>query len=202
MSNGIGTGDGVQNTEALKKPAADPRVQRRDLGLWPSIILAIVVAALSFGGSTLGSYLADVRASAQWKREFTAEWRQQILQERIDIIERTVLAMNNRDSIHKMMSVIEAMTTELSVAILEDEPSHDGPVSAEDMLPVLEQRLRVNEMAREFSAAVSLCAIYFGPRTLDAVAAFEEHAGSWWEIDSAAFDELADALWAELSYGF
>ena len=202
MSSGIETGDGAQNTNAPLRPAGDLREQRRGFGLLSSIILAVLVAALSFGGSTLGSYLSDTRASAQWEREFTAEWRQQILQKRIDIIERTVLAINNRDSVDQIMSMIRLMSAELTRAILDERPDAEITVSAEDLLPGLEQRLRVNEMSREFSAAMSLCAVYFGPETRNAIASLTDGPDEWWEQEESEFQNLSDALWSELSYDF
>lgn len=187
------------DSERGKEPIGS---NRKRYSLVEGVVLAVLVAVLSFLGSATATYLSDARGTKQWERESTLAWQQQILQERISVVERTVLAINNRDSIQQLMDMIGAISAELTVAILDRQPGSEITVTTSDMLPGLEQRLRVNEMSREFAVALSLCAVYFGPKTLDAVAFFSDSARSWWELDEDAFTHLSDALWSELTYGF
>lgn len=163
------------------------------------IYISIIVAALSFAGGVGGTLLASHFEANKWERETIFGMRQEIFAKRMELLERTIKAVNR-------LQILDIYEASGSYSLIEGESLiRSGKVAASSLATVTDGLVRVKETQAELSAVMTLDAIYFGPKTKRAVVDLQKALGStqpWWRVDQAKIQALLDATAAELKSSF
>jgi len=171
------------------------------------VALALIVAALSFAGSALGSVISSRYEASKWERETNYSSRKSIIEKRLDLLDRTVRIFNKADAAQFLQlhgeSLLQLNKADLEYAISKHRPGNDAEFR-NSLDRLLADRLQLSDMNVELGSVLTLDALYFGSRTRDMIGAIKqkEANGKWWELDGKSRTDLFDAMYQEMSVGF
>lgn len=132
----------------------------------------------------------------KWQSEQTlAAWRF-IVEKRLELIERTVRALNAGRSVD---SIQASSKTELAMALMKLANSDKDEVVG--LARSLEARLKLDEMTTEIATVALLDGIYFGPKTKDALKKLYANNPDWWKMTDEDKTALSEAMVQELNHG-
>lgn len=178
----------------VSSPAEIKRAEKSE-SITIKVFLAVITAVLAFTGAIGGTIVASRYEREKWVRETNYTYQQNILNKRVELLERTVKILNLGDSARNLdldarMSHYESITRNLSSKGVTDQFWKD----------YLSSRLKLEDLDVEFSTVVSLDRIYFGEKTSRAI---EELAKSpkWWEAEDSKKQDLINAMGNELMEG-
>jgi hypothetical protein len=161
------------------------------------VYLAIIVAALSFSGGAGGTLMASYFEKSKWQRETEFSIKRETFAKRMELLERTIKAINN-------LQVIDIYEASGRYSFIEGEDLiRSGKVAAPALATVVEGVVKLKETQAELSAVMSLDAIYFGPRTKRALIDLQKALGTaqpWWRLADSKTKALLDAMAGELEY--
>jgi hypothetical protein len=156
------------------------------------------VAVLSFAGGAGGALLASRLEANKWQRETTFTLRKEILAKRMELLERTIKAVNR-------LQILDIYAASGSYSLTEGEDLiRTGKVAAATLPTVIDSVVKVKEAQTELSSVMALDTIYFGSKTKRAVEELQRALNSthvWWRVDQAKTQGLLDAAAAELQLG-
>jgi hypothetical protein len=160
--------------------------------------LAVIVAVLSFLGA-LGAALVSGRIEeSRWRREIRYTAQREVLQKRMELLERTIRIINR-------MQTLDIASSAASYSLLEGQGSiRSGGSGQAGIDAVSATTARIKEVQGDLAVVMTLDMIYFGPKTIKAVRDLEKSLGTaqpWWKVDAAKTQALLDALSLELSSG-
>lgn len=163
------------------------------------VYLAIIVAILSFAGGAGGTVLASRFEAAKWQRETTVGMKREIFAKRMELLERTIKAVNR-------LQILDIYRSSGTYSLVEAEDLiRAGKVAASLLPTVIESAAKVKEAQAELSAVMTLDVLYFGPMTKQAVDELQkapQSAEPWWRVDQAKIQALLNATAEELQSGF
>ena len=76
-----------------------------------------------------------------------------------------------------------------------DDKKHD------DIAASLERRIKLDELTTEYAAVLSLDAVYFGPKTKQAIVELVKYDPEWWNAPDEPRKALVNALVEEYNEG-
>lgn len=179
-------------------PSSSPTVAKptdKSESLTMKIVLVVITAVLAFLGAIGGTIVASTFESAKWVRETNYTYQQNILNKRIELLERTVKILNLGDAAKNLdlgarMSQYELITRNLSSKGETDQFWKD----------YLSSRLKLEDLDVEFSIVISLDRIYFGKNTAKAIEELTK-SPKWWEAEDSKKQDLINAMGSELMEG-
>ena len=151
------------------------------------LLLALVVAVLSFLGAAGGTIVGSFYGEAQWRREALLAYDQTILNKRVELVDRTARIINRRNSVKRLDVYIQNLVT---MATLKPE---SGSGDAE-LKKVVDAALSRDDLNVELATILSLDALYFGPKTDKAIANLSKAGPDFWAADESLFQALLNAL--------
>jgi hypothetical protein len=158
-------------------------------------LLAIVVALLSFLGSLGGTYWAARLQREDRETERLFEQRRATLEKQINLIERTVTIINRGGAI----GALRAAQTGAVIGGIARAGTVDENLA--QMARAFEKlsgpQKELAELESECAVVLSLDALFFGPRTRDAIKVLAPN-GSCWSSDGKLQQNLLEAMNGEL----
>ena len=183
---------GSRDGEARQKNGEQPAT------LIQNMFLAALAALFAFVGGAGGSAVASMFEKTSWQRETEHAAKQELLAERIDLLERTVLSMNRIGYLGMYKAEGDYLLATSTLEIIAD-----GEATP-DFSDLVNGVVVLTEMEAEVTAVLTLNALYFGPKTRTAVKDLEEAMNEtehWWEVDEQSKKDLYAAMLDELSIG-
>lgn len=168
------------------------------------LYVAIFAAALAFVGALLGTYVGSRLDQANWEARYYVEARNSILERRIVLIERITNVLNKRALVEVLRTRVaaESKLTDIAQSCVRASAKRDQGQCVEILGPNLaagQDAVReVLELNAEFTSAMSLANIYFGPRTRTAIS--ELNVKGPWDSTDEQRQALLNALGAELNF--
>lgn len=156
------------------------------------IYIPILCAIFALIGSISGSFLTHKFDNSTWKVRTKFQLYQKLLEKRLMVVERTVQIINKTDIIHTHNIILRG---EISKSV-------SGKVNYQD---IADHKQKFSTLNSEFMTTISLCNLFFGPKTQEAVKKIREGIGKennkWWLLDHIFYKVLLEALRNELIYG-
>lgn len=164
------------------------------------IYLAVGTAFLSFLGAVLGVYLSSLFDQSNWERRFELEQRRVILEKRASLIERTVVLFNKSPTILGLRGSLEGnkQLAFLATTDLANSTGKSIDLSGDRLARIEATAKEIHGLNAEFSAVMSMDAIYFGPETQRAVKDIMKDDP--WVAPEAKQQALVDAMGKELHW--
>lgn len=170
-----------------------PRGER----LRDKVYLALFVALLSFIGAASGTWVASYFDDVKWKKETSFIIKKEILTKRTELLERTIKSINR-------LQILDIYNSTSHYSLIEAESLiRSGKVAAVSLGPVADSVVKVKDAQAELSVIMTLDALYFGPKTKNAVSELKKSLEStdlWWHVESAKTQNLIDAIAQELHH--
>ncbi len=159
------------------------------------LLMAVVLIASAAAAGAVITY--EVQRHV-WETRLRDEYQKQMVDKRIELIERTVNLMGKSTAvIGQEKNYTRSFLT--AMAATAQDPSKMVGIFKEMFGEPSEARCNIAEVHAEFMSLLELNEIFFEGRTRKAVRALQE-ADPWWEADSALKDDLIEALKADF-YG-
>jgi len=181
-----------------KKPPADSESFRDKL------ILAIIVAVLSFGGASAGTLISGRLEIEKWRRETKYNSAQAIFNKRIDLIDRTVRIFNKAIAVKAvntdLQSTLKLATARSLESLGSKKPTYKNAEFRSDMDHIIQSRSQLSDSIAEFSSLTSLDSLFFGPKTVTAIGELRKSykEDDWWNADHTAMQAVLNAMGEEL----
>lgn len=165
----------------------------------------LITALLAFVGALLGTYMAGSLSEKLWERQARHAHLQKVMEQRVELIERISRIGNLGPKMESLQSFAE-LQAQLAVLYAEcketmDEAKSDTdchpPYDAIDVVRLSNERAELNA---EFSSAMQLVALYFGPDSRKAVEEYSR-VGAWWKADPQYLKALLSSMQDELTHG-
>lgn len=147
-----------------------------------ALIVASVTLATSLAGTMLGSYFSR----NLWEAQSTLEQRRMIFDQRVRLIERLSVLMNSLQRPVVLQRLLEVEAAK-AVLLLECSTSKTAnkykPKECSEKLepfaalPVHQEMVKLNS---DYASTLQLAAIYFGPKTRQAISDLPTNK-QWWE---------------------
>ena len=177
-----------EQTKSARPPLVGERFRDK-------VYLAIIVAVLSFMGGAGGTFLAFRFESEKWQRETSYTVKKEIFTKRMELLERTIKAVNR-------LQTLDFYQSSGSYSLIEGKDLiQSGKAAAPSLAAAVDGVVKIKEAQAELSAVMTLDYLYFGRKTKQAIGDLQKALGSaqtWWQVDKAKTQALIDATAAEL----
>jgi hypothetical protein len=200
-SNSVTEGSSAEKTQKTLEPSgakAEKSESIRD-----KLVIAIVAALLSFFGAVGGTMFASQYERTKWDRETNYTAKKELLNKRIELVERTVRVLNQTAAAATLFSSANLSHIEGQQKILSNINNREYKEGLETSIQsYLNTILKLEELRAEYATVLSLDVIYFGDKTRQAVQGLSPETPKWWEVEQPKKKALLDAMQEELSQGF
>ncbi|WP_298694156.1 hypothetical protein [uncultured Sulfuricurvum sp.] len=145
------------------------------------LIIPILISVIGLVGGLSGVYLGASLDSNSKKEASQLAYKQEIIQQRIKIIDRTATIYGKAPGISGIWKIY-----------LNQPESSNEQIETSKILA---------EYNAEFNAVINLSNIYFGPKTRKAIKMMADKKSPWWNKDSDLVSKYLGAMASELKYG-
>lgn len=152
-------------------------------------LAAIGAALLALAGAAAGSYVTYRFDEMKWSRDIRYSIRKARYDTRMQLIERTVRAMNDAEVAAVMSKTIDARMKGLQIG--------DRDTLKTFISEIQSAVLKQHEIGTEYATVLTLDALYFGPKTKEAVLKLKQN-NPWWTSPPADREALVDAMFHEV----
>lgn len=146
-----------------------------------NMITQIAVALIGAFSILAGVYVGSSLSSNASKEAMQISYKNELLQQRIEIINRAALIYGKSPGVKDIWTVYL-------------KEFHSKPIVSIELSKTLA------EYNSEFNAVITLSGIYFGPKTHEALKAMGEKKSPWWEKDDELVKNYMAAMASELKY--
>jgi len=146
-------------------------------------------------GGAGGTFLAFRLESDKWQRETSFSVKKEIFAKRMELLERTIKAVNR-------LQTLDIYKSSGDYSLIEGKDLiQSGKAGAPSLTGVVDGIVKIKEAQAELSAVMTLDVLYFGRKTKQAVDDLQKALGAaqqWWQVDKTRTQALIDATAEEL----
>ncbi|ELF6478210.1 hypothetical protein RA805_003503 [Vibrio cholerae] len=173
------------------------------------ISIALVNSATTLLGVILGTvitwYLTSYSDKELWQLGDLSKQKNEIIQKRIDIIEKASILLNSTQTIvdvNKYLGVQAQFSNEAAKCASEPKKYDMTLIQCKQLIDINEsfkQSKLKTDMKAQFGWLVQVSGIYFGPQTSEYAMRLSK-LPKWWEADLKLFQGFIDTMKEELYY--
>ena len=152
------------------------------------ILIPLIVGIVGVGGALGGAYTTGWLNVRQFEKQKAVEWESQIFTQRMGIIDRSATIFGKSPGIQDFWRKYVSSLPE-TVDLVKFDPS-------------VEVVTKLTEYHGEFESVMNLAALYFGPKTRDAIRSIGTEPGPWWNKSKEGRDAFIQAMVEELTVNF
>lgn len=179
----------------------------KTIGLTPGRMGTLATGVLSFAGALGGVIVASRLEQANWKQRYTVEYRQKLIDKRIEIIERLVVLFNKTEHVQLMRKRIELeknlaqlnykcslLKRQGNLEMMEQSGCDDVSYSLDKVERLANE---INSMSADYGVALTLASLYFGEATRAEIQKFSEKDP--WLASPSERERLGEVIAKEIS---
>jgi len=155
------------------------------------IKLIAITSLLAFLGATAGTFISNKYTDYAWERDISYKERSLIFNERAKLIERSAKIFAHLDEVKKNLALMEIERKRIHLADKYREKAPEEKDNTNDLTN------RSIELKAEYTAVISMCSLYFGPKTLVAINELSK-SEKWYDPDKNSVKEFFGAISEEL----
>jgi hypothetical protein len=179
----------------------------KSIGLTPELMGALATGVLSFAGALGGVIVASRLEQANWSQRYTVEYRQKLIDKRVEILEKLVVLFNKAEHVQLMRKRIgleqssALLKTKCSLlkrqgnsGLMEELGCDDASYSLDRVERLAKE---INSLSADYGVALTLASLYFGKATR---AEIQKFAGKdLWSTKSSEYKRLGEVMAKEIS---
>jgi hypothetical protein len=179
----------------------------KSIGWTPELIGTLATGVLSFAGALGGVIVASRLEQANWNQRYTVEYRQKLIDKRVEILEKLVVLFNKTEHVQAMRKVIDL---EQKSALFKSKCGLLGRQGSLELMAELgcddagysfdrAERLakEINSLSADYGVALTLASLYFGKATR---AEIQKFAGKDpWSSKPSERERLGEIMAKEIS---
>jgi len=184
-----------KSTEKVKAKRGESRLKKWITAVRNKLLLVLISVVVVFAAVAAGAFVTYEVQRSVWEVRLEQEDQQQLVDKRIELMERTITVMS-RSKVVKDMDEDYRKTTLTSLAKVGLDPSKIVDVVSKTLKEKSLSRCEAMESRTEYVTILRLDAILFGEKTRKAVDALLSE-DPWWAADSTLREALIDAMEAD-----
>lgn len=179
----------------------------KTIGLTPELMGTLATGVLSFAGALGGVIVASRLEQANWKQRYTVEYRQKLIDKRVEILEKLVVLFNKTEHVQLMRKGIELEKNSALVNSKCNLLKRQGnlelmeQLGCDDVSYSLDKAERlakeINSLSADYGVALTLASLYFGKATRAEVQKFS--GKDLWSTRPSERERLGEVMAKEIS---
>jgi hypothetical protein len=179
----------------------------KSIGLTPGLMGTLATGVLSFTGALGGVVVASRLEQANWNQRYTAEYRQKLIDKRVEILEKLVVLFNKTEYVQLMRKGINleqklvlfkskcsSLERQDNSKLVEDLGCDDASYSLDRVDRLAKE---INALSADYGVALTLASLYFGKATRAEIQKFS--GKDLWSTKSSERERLGEVMAKEIS---
>ena len=179
----------------------------KSIGLTPELMGTLATGVLSFSGALGGVIVASRLEQANWSQRYTVEYRQKLIDKRVEILEKLVVLFNKTEHVQAMRKGMDleqkSVLLKSKCSLLKSQGNSElmDELGCDDVSYSLERAeglaKEINSLPADYGVALTLAILYYGKATR---AEIQKFAGKdLWSTKPTERERLGEVMAKEIS---
>jgi hypothetical protein len=179
----------------------------KSIGLTPELMGTLATGVLSFAGALGGVIVASRLEQANWNQRYTVEYRQKLIDKRVEILEKLVVLFNKTEHVQAMRKGIDLeqksvllkskcslLKTQGNSVLMDQLGCDDVSYSFERAQGLAKE---INSLSADYAVALTLASLYYGKATRAEIQKFASK--DLWSTKPSERERLGEVMAKEIS---
>jgi hypothetical protein len=179
----------------------------KSIALTPELMGTLATGVISFAGALGGVIVASRLEQANWNQRYTVEYRQKLIDKRVEILEKLVVLFNKTEHVQAMRKGMDleqkSVLLKSKCSLLKSQGNSElmDELGCDDVSYSLERAeglaKEINSLPADYGVALTLAILYYGKATR---AEIQKFAGKdLWSTKPTERERLGEVMAKEIS---